>query len=107
MAASKGKAFDWQILKRTLSYVKDYKLIFGKNPNTATGYSDLKLYEFLMFKKALTVEEINRLNQFYIEKINSQFLYEFFSILLLLIMSNQFLTRNKPRTNIHSLQFLH
>jgi len=50
--------------------LEDYKFTLGKNPNATSGYSDLKLYEFAFFKKALTIPEINRLNQFYIEKIN-------------------------------------
>ncbi len=52
------------------SVYSDYNFILGKNPDGASGYSDLKMYEFALFKKALTTPEVNRLNQFYIEKIN-------------------------------------
>jgi hypothetical protein len=52
------------------SELSDFNFIVGKNPDSSNGYTDLKLYEFLMFKKALTIPEINRVNLFLIEKIN-------------------------------------
>jgi len=59
-----------QLKSNQISVYSDYNFIFGKNPDGASGYSDLKMYEFALFKKALTTPEVNRLNQFYIEKIN-------------------------------------
>jgi hypothetical protein len=53
----------------TLSTPSDLALTFGKNPSGNNGYSDYKLYEFVLFKKALTVPEINKINLFYINKI--------------------------------------
>jgi hypothetical protein len=66
VATSPGK----RSFSDNVSVLDDYKLTVGKAPDSASGYSDLKLYEFAFFKKALTIPEINRLNQFYIEKIN-------------------------------------
>lgn len=53
-----------------VSNYNDLNLIFGKDPVNNTSFSDYKLYEFCLFKKALTVPEINRISLFYIEKIN-------------------------------------
>lgn len=45
-------------------------LVFGKNPNNNTGYSNVKIYDFYLFNKSLSREEIIRMNRFLIEKIN-------------------------------------
>jgi hypothetical protein len=44
-------------------------LTFGKNPNSNTGFSNVLLYDFYLYNKSLSREEVLKMNKFLIEKI--------------------------------------
>lgn len=52
------------------SNYSDLSLTLGRDPIVDDKFSNLKLYDFILFEKALTVSEINRINLFYVQRIN-------------------------------------
>lgn len=46
----------------------NYNLVFGKHPSSNTGFSDVDVYDFLLFDRPLEVREIIKLNNFFINK---------------------------------------
>jgi hypothetical protein len=62
------------VIQRALSFARfdnnmtNYNLVFGKHPSSNTGYSDVDIYDFIMFDRALSVRDIIKLNNFFISK---------------------------------------
>jgi hypothetical protein len=53
------------------SPAENFDLIFGKDPRGDFGYSNIKLYDFYLYKKQFTNGEIIRMNSFLLEKFKS------------------------------------